>query len=89
MKSELVESIKDKVKRSENSNFVQIMQFCMLIKIQENKDLDSDLQKLVENEIERLYEENENTNIKFIYSTYKVDIVNLMLSFGVNIPNQK
>ena len=89
MKSELVESIKDKIKRSENSNFVQIMQFCMLIKIQENKDLDSDLQKLVENEIERLYEENENTNIKFIYSIYKVDIVNLMLSFGVNIPNQK
>ena len=89
MKSELVESIKDKVKRSENSNFVQIMQFCMLIKIQENKDLDSDLQKLVENEIERLYEENENTNIKFIYSIYKVDIVNLMQSFGVNVPNQK
>ena len=89
MKSELVESIKDKVKRSENSNFVQIMQFCMLIKIQENKDLDSNLQKLVENEIERLYEENENTNIKFIYSIYKVDIVNLMQSFGVNIPNQK
>ncbi len=89
MKSELVESIKDRVKRSENSNFVQIMQFCMLIKIQENKNLDSDLQKLVENEIERLYEENENTNIKFIYSIYKVDIVNLMQSFGVNIPNQK